>query len=133
MRYTLTVPDDVNTEIEKMVAAAGTSKSGWIVNACTAYMKSITGGGEDLEAELARLRDESTRSTADRERLKEQAIEMDRLRADLAQRDQMLAEKADEIRWLRGEISQLHQKIAPAALTEQAGAGRRPWWRRIFG
>lgn len=129
MRYTLTVPDDVNTEIEKMVAAAGTSKSGWIVNACTAYIKSSTGGGEDLEAERDRLREELTRITGDRDRLKEQAIEMDRLRADLAQRDQMLAERAEEVRWLRGECSKLNDRLLPAALTEQAGSGRRPWWR----
>jgi len=126
MRYTLTVPDELNTEIEKMVAAAGTSKSGWIVNACTAYIKSSTGGGEDVEAERDRLREELTRITTECTGLQSQIIEMDRLRADLDTRDRMLSEKAEEVRWLRGEVSKLNDRLIPAALTERAG---KRWWQ----
>jgi len=128
MRYSLTVSDALNSEIETLAASAEISKNAWIINACTTFIKSSTGGGEDVEAERDRMQEELQTITADRDRLKVQVEEVDRLRADLDTRDRMLAEKAEEVRWLRGEVSKLNDKLIPAAIPEQTGPGRKPWW-----
>jgi len=97
----------------------------------TLYQEQI-GTLPTITAERDRALDALTKITADWDRLKEQAGEVDRLRGEIAHRDQVIGERADEIRWLRGEVSKLNDKLTPAALPEQAGPGRRPWWRRIF-
>lgn len=45
------------------------------------------------------------------------------LRAAIAARDQLLGEKSDEIRWLRGEVSKMIGKLTPIAIAETSGAG----------
>ena len=47
----------------------------------------------------------------------------DELRAAIAARDQLLGEKSDEIRWLRGEVSKMIGKLTPIAIAETSGAG----------
>lgn len=39
------------------------------------------------------------------------------------------AARADEVRWLGGEVSKLSDTLTPAALPEQAGTGRHSRWR----
>lgn len=93
---------------------------------------------EAAEADRDQAREDLATATADRDALttriaaledqaRTAAAEATRAREDLAARDQRLNEKADEINWLRAEVSKLNDKLTPAALPEKAGPGRRPW------
>jgi hypothetical protein len=81
-----------------------------------------------LTAENDRMTADLTAVTVDRDRMIIEAHEIERLRAEVVLKDQVIGERADEIRWLRGEVSKLNDKLTPATLPEQAGPGRRPWW-----
>ena len=82
-----------------------------------------------LTAENDRMTTDLAAVTVDRDRMIIEAHEVERLRAEAALKDQVIGERADEIRWLRGEVSKLNDKLTPAALPEHAGPGRRPWWK----
>lgn len=78
-----------------------------------------TRGREDVAA----IETERNRLTAEVEQARAAAADADRLRADLAARDQFLAERADEIKWLRGQVALLDEKMVPLTLPEKTGAG----------
>lgn len=82
-----------------------------------------------LTAENDRMAADLTAVTVDRDRMIIEAHEVELLRAEIVLKDQVIGERADEIRWLRGEVSKLNDKLTPVALPEKAGTGRRPWWR----
>ena len=95
----------------------------------------VTGERDQAIGVLARLTAENDRMTTDLaavtvdpDRMIIEAHEVERLRAEAALKDQVIGERADEIRWLRGEVNKLNDKLTPAALPEHAGPGRRPWW-----
>lgn len=78
-----------------------------------------TRGREDVAA----IEAERNRLTGEVDQARAAAADAERLRADLAIRDQFLAERADEITWLRGQVALLDEKLVPLALPEKAGAG----------
>lgn len=83
----------------------------------------------DLEAE--RLRDDQLRSEADKVRSeKDQASEEAAvLRRDLEHYKETLRLKDDEINFLRGHLSQLSEKIAPALPPSQEEAKAKHWYQ----
>ena len=144
MRFTLTVPDDLNSQIEGLCASQEMSKNAWVVSAITTFIEHCTTDGaevapldtavvqevvQSLTTERDQAREALAMVTAERDRLIGEVTEVDRLRSDIATRDQLLNEKRDEVSWLRGQVALLNDKLTPATLPEQAGPGRKPWWR----
>jgi len=78
-------------------------------------------GREDVAA----IEAERNRLTGEVDQARAAAADAERLRADLAARDQFLAERADEITWLRGQVALLDEKMVPLTLPEKAGPGGR--------
>lgn len=134
-KFSVSLPDEAVSEIDEAAAAAGITRAEWIRQTCT---RAIAGSNPEENPEgsavtlsdtlgtLERTRENLARITAEREDL---AAEVAGLTAEIAHRDQVLAEKRDEVAWLRGQVALLSEKLAPAALPEKAGPGRRPWWR----
>lgn len=123
MKFSVNVPDSVAEAAKEAATAAGVSPAEWTRRALLAALHppEVTAApNENLESTLNDL----ARTQAERDQL---AADVADLRRDLEHRDQVLAERADEIRWLRGEVSKLNDKLTPAALPEKAGTGRR-WW-----
>lgn len=144
MRFTVTLPDALNSRIEERCGEKGTSKNAWIVSALTTAVDRCTIDGTEtapidhpsvramvqgIEAERDRIAADLAAVTAERDRTWTAAAEVSTLKAEIAHRDQVLALKADEISWLRGQVALLSERLAPPALPEKAGGGRRPWWR----
>lgn len=98
MRFTVTVPDEIDEQIKAYSEKEGLSKSEWINRAI----------GEKLERSAPGYTPPGV--------------------ADSAAKDALLKERADEVAWLRGQVSLLSERLAPPALPEKAGPGRR-WWR----
>lgn len=125
-RFTVTVPGSLDEAIREQCGATGLSKSDFVNQAIAEklercapdYAPPAAPGIEALEAERDRLRAEAS-AAADQARTA--AAEAARAREDLAARDQLLHERADEIRWLRGEVSKLNDKLTPIAIPEKAG------------
>lgn len=133
MRTTVVLPDDLGEQFKAKAAAAGISQSDLIRDAIKAvcipspHPEHIPSHPSETDTEALRTaNDRATRAEAECDRLKAEAT---RAREDLAARDQLLRERADEIAWLRGQVALLSERLAPPALPETAGAGRRPWWR----
>lgn len=83
----------------------------------------------DRLAALVAARDQAIAElTIERDQARTAAADLERARADLTARDHALVEKAEEINWLRGEVSKLNDKLTPAMIPETTGTGRRPWW-----
>lgn len=108
------------------------------IDALTARISELERDIEQYRVEAVTARENAENATADRDALtariailddqaRTAAAEVTRAREEIEARDQRLIEKADEIRWLRGEVSKLNDKLTPAALPETAGPGRRPW------
>lgn len=159
VRFTCTLPDSLFSELKAHYGAPERSDAGTVAAALDDLMSRgddlcrdpdhqlmITDHQvmitrlEAAEADRDQARDDLATATAERDALtariavledqaRTAAAEMTRAREDLAKRDQRLIEKAEEINWLRGEVSKLNDKLTPAALPETAGPGRRPWWR----
>lgn len=99
MRFTVTVPDEIDEQIRAYCEKEGLSKSEWVNRAI----------GEKLERRAPGYAPPGA--------------------AEGAARELLLKERADEISWLRGQVALLSERLAPPpALPEKAGPGRR-WWR----
>jgi len=154
MRFSIVLPDEAGAALRELAEGSGLSQSEFtrraVLAACspgphppaplddaerTRLEEAIRIAAADRDQAreaLARLEAEAVTAAADRDRLTERIrVLEDQARtaaADLAARDQRLIEKADEINWLRGEVSKLNDKLAPAMIPETTGHGRRPWW-----
>ena len=125
-RFTVTVSPSIDEAIREQCGATGLSKSDFVNQAIAEklercapdYAPPDAPGIADLEADRDRLKAEAS-AAADQARTA--AAEAARAREDLAARDQLLHERADEIRWLRGEVSKLNDKLTPIAIPEKAG------------
>lgn len=141
MRFTLTVPDALNSLIEERCEAQGTSKNAWIVSALTAAVDRCTTDGTEtapidhpsvravvqgLEAERDRIAADLAAVTAERDEARTAAGEASTLQMEIRSRDQVLAEKREEIGWLRGQVALVNEQ---RALPATAGEGKRPWWK----
>lgn len=98
MRFTVTVPDEIDEQIRADCEKEGLSKSEWVNRAI----------GEKLERSAPGYAPPGA--------------------AEGAARELLLKERAEEISWLRGQVALLSERLAPPALPETAGPGRR-WWR----
>lgn len=125
-RFTVTVPAALDEAIREQCGPTGKSKSDFINEAIAEklercapdYAPPDAPGLAELEADRDRLKAEAS-AAADQARTA--AAEASRAREDLAARDQLLEERADEIRWLRGEVSKLNDKLTPIGIPEKAG------------
>ena len=125
-RFTVTVSPSIDEAIREQCGATGLSKSDFVNQAIAEklergapdYAPPAAPGIAELETDRDRLRAEAS-AAADQARTA--AAEAARAREDLAARDQLLAERADEIRWLRGEVSKLNDKLTPIGIPEKAG------------
>lgn len=147
MRLNVVLTEEQNTAISERAEAERISRAEWIRRSLDSSLEPDMSppGAEEIQQlqELTRTleavtaeRDQAlealTRITADWDQLSVSlatvTTDRDMLKADIASRDQALADRAEEIRWLRGEVSKLNDKLTPATLTEHAGTGRKPWW-----
>lgn len=124
MKFSVNVPDSVSEAVKEAAAAEGITPAEWTRRALLAALHppEVTPAPN---ADPESTREDLDRTQAERDQM---ATEIQQIRAEIAHRDQLLAEKADEIGWLRGQVAFLHERV-PLALPEKAGEGRRPWWR----
>ena len=97
VRTTVNISDERGEQVRALAEAEGVSQSEWLRRAidaaCTPGASPDASASEAVQAAL-KARDEAIEA-----RLRVEAV---------------LAEKTDEIRWLRGEVSKLNDKFSPA-------------------
>ena len=97
VRTTVNISDERGEQVRALAEAEGVSQSEWLRRAidaaCTPGASPDTSASEAVQAAL-KARDEAIEA-----RLRVEAV---------------LAEKTDEIRWLRGEVSKLNDRFTPA-------------------
>lgn len=124
MKFSVNVPDEVAEAAKEAAAAEGVTPAEWTRRALLAALHPPEVMAAPTEV-LESTREELARTQAERDQM---AAEIHQIKAEIAHRDQVLADKADEISWLRGQVALLSERLAPPALPEKAGSGRR-WWR----
>lgn len=135
MRFSITIPDDLITQIDNQIIETGESRAEWIRNACTTMITtSITELESIIEAHQERstqMMEQIAELTAERDRL--QAVingdhsgdhEITTLKSELQHKDHLLTMQREEITWLRGEVAKLNDKILMLPATRD-----RSWWK----
>lgn len=141
MRFSVTFPDDLITQIDLRAQEEEITRSEWVRNTCT---QAITTSITTLEETIDTLRTENFYHLVDNAKLttKNQELqaviegnkrgdpkgdnvtqEITTLKSELQHKDHLLAMQQDEIQWLRGEVAKLNDKIPmlPAP-------GDHKWW-----
>lgn len=124
MRFTCTIPDDLFSEIESRYGGPEKTKAAIV----TAALDDLLHRFDDQRSSFddpVMISDHQEMITT----LAQVTADRDRLTVEMTHRDQVIRERTDEIRWLRGEVSKLNDKLTPAALPETTTTGIRPWWK----
>lgn len=142
MRFSVTFPDDLVTQIDSKAQEEEITRSEWIRNTCT---RVITTPITTLEETIETLRTENFYHLVDNVKLTSKCKELQevidtnksgdqcgdnvteeitRLRLELQHRNEVITTQKDEIGWLRGEVAKLNDRIPmlPAARDT-------PWWK----
>jgi predicted RNase H-like nuclease (RuvC/YqgF family) len=141
MRFSVTFPDDLVTQIDDKADEEGRTRSEWIRYACTTMITtSITELEDIIETYREKsfdLADKVHELTAECAQLKEVingdqrgdqhgdnvTQEITTLQAELQHKDHLIAMQKDEIQWLRGEVAKLNDKIPMLPAPRD-----HPWW-----
>lgn len=145
MRFSVTFPDDLVTQIDHKARDEGITRAEWIRDTCT---RAITTQITTLEKTIEDLRTENFYHLVDNAKLTSKCEELQevinthksgdrpgdqrgdnvteeitRLRLELQHREEVIVSQKDEIGWLRGEVAKLNDRIPMLPAARET-----PWW-----